>query len=150
MKTRFPISIAALTLAAGVVLWTTAQASAHRWHRGWAPYYGYSNSYYPISDMGTGLRIHAGLCGFACNSCIFGELRQSPVSVLPAAHGISSVLFRGVVTSRDTKHAAVTIAIFARFVRPSRVFRRQGPESARRRIKPPIAHPEGKPRRPLR
>jgi uncharacterized membrane protein len=54
MKTRFPISIAALSFAAGVVLWTTAQASAHRWHRGWAPYYGYSNSYYPIATWGPG------------------------------------------------------------------------------------------------
>jgi hypothetical protein len=30
MKSRFPVSVAALTLTAGVVLWTTTQASAHR------------------------------------------------------------------------------------------------------------------------
>jgi hypothetical protein len=55
MKAKFMVGVMALALAAWGVLWTTGQASAHRWHhRVWAPYYGYSNRYYPTYAYGPG------------------------------------------------------------------------------------------------
>jgi hypothetical protein len=55
MKAKFLVGVTALALAAWGVLWTAGQASAHRWHhRVWAPYYGYSHSYYPTYAYGPG------------------------------------------------------------------------------------------------
>jgi hypothetical protein len=52
MNSKFLFGVAALALAA--VLWSAGQASAHRWHRVRAHYYGYSNSYYPTYAYGPG------------------------------------------------------------------------------------------------
>jgi hypothetical protein len=54
MKSKFSPSVAALALTVAVSLWTAGQASAHRWHRTWAPRYGYSVSYYPTYAYGPG------------------------------------------------------------------------------------------------
>jgi len=53
MKSRFLVGVPAFVLAAAVVLCSTAQASAHRWHRGWS-HHGYSHSYYPTYAYGPG------------------------------------------------------------------------------------------------
>lgn len=52
MKSKFLVGVTAVALAAGVVLWTAGQASAHRWHRVWAPRHSYS--YYPTYAYGPG------------------------------------------------------------------------------------------------
>jgi hypothetical protein len=52
MKSKSSLSVWALLLAIAVSLWATGQASAHRWHRTWAPRY--SISYYPPYAYGPG------------------------------------------------------------------------------------------------
>ena len=52
MKSKFLVGVATVALAAGVVPWTVGQASAHRWHRAWAPHY--AHSYYPTYAYGPG------------------------------------------------------------------------------------------------
>jgi hypothetical protein len=54
MKSKSSPSVWALLLAVTVSLWTSSEASAHRWHRTLAPLYGYSVSYYPPYAYGPG------------------------------------------------------------------------------------------------
>jgi hypothetical protein len=42
MKSKFLVGVATVAVAAGVIPWTVGRASAHRWHRVWAPHYAHS------------------------------------------------------------------------------------------------------------